>query len=110
MQPTRSATICLCRPKGDSSILSAHDRCASQGNWESKVRGARAGHSLRCRKFPFSKDVISALEGRIYFQRGVREKLPRFLKEFDQAPLVRKLEVERMVGEREVVVKLIHSL
>jgi hypothetical protein len=32
------------------------------------------------------------------------------VKEFDQAPLVGKLEAERMVGEFEMVVKLIHGL
>ena len=106
--PPRSVFVVVIGPMDNFSVLNTCDRCAAQGNWKAKVRGS-IGHSLRCRKLPFSNSVISALEARIYFHHGVREKLPRFLKEFDQALFVRKLDVERMVGECEAVVKLIHS-
>src|SRR5262249_45470686 len=109
-EPPRSGLVIIVGPLSDSSVLNTPDRCAFQGNWNLKASGSIIGHSLRCRKLPFSNGEISALEGRLYFQHGVREKLPGFLKEFDQVVLVRKLEVERMVGEREVVVKPIHSL
>src|SRR5262249_37832621 len=92
----------------NSSVLNMNDRCASQGNWNCKACGS-IRHCLGCRrKLPFSNGVTSALESRIYFHHGVREELPGFLKEFDQAPLVCKLEIQRMVGEAEAVVKLIH--
>src|SRR5262245_45448160 len=109
-EPPRSVFVVIVGPIDNSSVLSTHDRRASQRNWKSQALGS-IRYGLGCpRKLPFSNGVISALEGRIYFQHGVRKKLPGFLKEFDQALLVRKLEVERMVGEREVVIQLIHSL
>src|SRR6516164_4400701 len=65
------------------------------------------GHTLRCRKLPFSNGVISALAGRIHFHGGVGEEFARFLKEFGQALLVRELESEGMVVERKELVKLL---
>src|SRR5262249_8421093 len=96
-------------PLSNSSVLNTRDRCASEGNWNSKARGAIIGYTLRCRELPFSNGVIFALEAGIYFHYGVREKFPRFLKEFGQAPLVLELKVKRMVGEAEAVVKMIHG-
>src|SRR5262245_9200976 len=89
-EPPRSVLIIVVGPMSNSSVLNTRDRCASQGNWNSKARGAIIGYTLRCRKLPFSNGVISALEAGIYFHHRVREKFPRFLKEFGQAPLVCK--------------------
>src|SRR5215468_10201453 len=91
-EPPRSILVVVVGPTGNPFVLNMNDRYSSQGNWNSKALGLIIGRSLRCRKLPFSNDVISALESRIYFHHGIREELPGFLKEFDQAPLICKLE------------------
>jgi hypothetical protein len=80
-----------------------------QENWEAiTYRSTR--RSLRSCKLPFRNGVISGFKNRDYFDRGVREKLARFVKKVTQSPFVGKLESERVVGECEVVVKLIQDL
>src|SRR5262245_45994507 len=78
-EPPRSILVIAVGPTDNSSVLSMNDRCASQGNWNSKAHGSIIGHSLRCRKLPFGNGAIAALEARIYFHHGVREELSGFL-------------------------------
>lgn len=80
-----------------------------QENWEAiTYRSIR--RSLRRRKLPFRNGVISGFKNRNYFDRGVREKLARFVKKVSQSPFVGTLECERVVGKCEVVVELIQDL
>src|SRR5215470_6653011 len=49
-EPPRSGLVIVVGPMSDSSVLTTHDRCASQRNWILKARGAIIGYTLRCRK------------------------------------------------------------
>ena len=64
---------------------------------------------MRSRKRPFTGDAVLAAEDGRGFSFGIREVFMYFCQEFAQASLVLKFEVKRMVGECELVVKLIYD-
>jgi len=81
-------------------------RYALHANWHLQTY-AQKRFSLCSRKRPFTNDAVSAAEDGVGFSFGIREEFTCFCQEFGQASLVLKFESERMVGECELVVKLI---
>ena len=63
--------------------------------------------SLASRKRPFTNDAVPAAEDGVSLSFRIWEELTYLFQEFGQASLVPKFELERMVGECELVVKLI---
>jgi hypothetical protein len=62
---------------------------------------------MRRRKRPFTNDEVFATTHGVVLSFGIREAFTYLCQEFGQASLVLKFESERMVGECELVVKLI---
>src|SRR5215831_14268074 len=83
----RSVLVIVVAPRSDPLVFNAHDRCALERNWQTKLQRTE-GHYFPCRDFPLSNHVVSAFEGRDYLQCGVWEKLTSFAKEFTQALFV----------------------
>src|SRR4029077_19325675 len=102
--PARLRLVVVIGPADDSFIPNLRDRYAREGNRQSNLHRA-VGHLFRRRHSPFGNGAIPALEGRNYFDFGVWELLARLFEELAQTPLVRKLEIERLVGVCEVVAK-----
>src|SRR5260221_14703413 len=91
------------------SIPYLHDPYALHPNWFFLQTPAQKRFSLGSRKRPFTNDAVLVAEDGVGFSFGIREAFLYFCQEFDQASLVFKIESERIVGESELVVKLIYD-
>src|SRR5260221_13862789 len=90
-------------------ILYLDDRYASHANWHFSQTSAQKFFGLRGRKCPFTNDAVSAAEDGVVASFRIREPFTYHYPEFRQASLVLEFKSERMVGECELVVKLIYG-
>src|SRR5262249_30516103 len=106
-KPARSVLVVVIGPRSDLSVFNAHDRCALERNWQTKLHRTE-GHYFSCRNFPLSNHLVPAFEGRDYLECGFWEELTSFAKEFTQALFVGELEFECLIVKCEAVVKSIN--
>ena len=90
-------------------MLYLHDRYASHTNWHLPQTSGQKRFRVRSRKYPLAGDAVLAPEDNGGPPFGIREVFTHLCREFAKALLVLKFQVKRMVGECELVVKLIYD-
>src|SRR5262249_960673 len=100
----RSVLVIVVGPTSDPLVFNAHDRCALERNWQTKLHRTE-GHYFPRRNLPLSNDAVSAFEGRDYLHSAVSEEFPPFAKEFAQPLFVGELEFECLIVKCEAVVQ-----